>query len=157
MPLEPLGIPAHFLSSDLPSIKHKHRNTSTQQPLICPVPRLQPCCYHLAYHSRLCFPGGTVVKNPPASAGDVGLIPGLGRCPGEGNGNPLQYSCLGHPMDRETWWAIVHAITKELDMTQQPNNTNNIILNGEKLESFPPRSGTRQGCPLSPLCFHNVK
>ena len=84
MPLEPLGIPAHFLSSDLPSIKHKHRNTSTQQPLIYPVPRLQPCCYHLAYHSRLCFPGGTVVKNPPASAGDArgaGSIPGLGRSP----------------------------------------------------------------------------
>jgi len=46
------------------------------------------------------FPGGSVVKNPPASAGDVGSTPGLGRCPGEGNGNPLQYSCLGDPMDR---------------------------------------------------------
>ena len=75
---------AHFLSSDLPYIKRKHRNTSTQQPSICPVPRLQPCCYHLAYHSRLCFPGGAVVKNPPASAGDAtgaGSIPGLGRSP----------------------------------------------------------------------------
>ena len=49
------------------------------------------------------FPGGSAVKNPPASAGDageVGSIPGLGRSPGEGNGNPLQYSCLGNPMDR---------------------------------------------------------
>ena len=45
------------------------------------------------------FPGGTVVKNPSASAGDVGSMPGLGRSPGEGNGNPLQYSCLGNPME----------------------------------------------------------
>ena len=46
------------------------------------------------------FSGGLVVKNPPANAGDVGSIPGLGRSPGEGNGNPLQYSCLGNPLDR---------------------------------------------------------
>ena len=56
-----------------------------------------------------------VVKNPPANAGDVeasGLIPGLGRSPGEGNGNPLQYSCLENPMDRGTRQATVHRITK---------------------------------------------
>ena len=47
------------------------------------------------------FPGGPVVKNPPANAGDVGWIPGWGRSPGEGNGNPCQYSCLGYPMDRK--------------------------------------------------------
>jgi len=52
------------------------------------------------------FPGGSVVKNLPISAGDVGLISELGRCPGERNGNPLQYSCLGNPMDRGTRWAI---------------------------------------------------
>ena len=46
------------------------------------------------------FPGGSVVKNPPANEGDVGLIPGSRRSPGKGNGNPLQYSCLGNPMDR---------------------------------------------------------
>ena len=46
------------------------------------------------------FPGGSVVKNPPANAGDRNLIPGLGRSPGGGHGNPLQYSCLGKPMDR---------------------------------------------------------
>ena len=51
------------------------------------------------------FPGGTVVKNPPTYAGDVDLIPGLGRNPGEGNGNPIQYSCLENSMDREAWWA----------------------------------------------------
>ena len=63
------------------------------------------------------FPGGSVVKNPPANAGDVGLIPGSGRSPGEGNGNPLQYSCLGNPMDREAWRATVLGVTKKSDMT----------------------------------------
>ena len=63
------------------------------------------------------FPGGSVVKNPPANAGDVGSIPGLGRSPGDGNGNPLQYSCLGNPVDRGEWQATVHGVTKELDTT----------------------------------------
>ena len=63
------------------------------------------------------FPGGSTVKIPPASAGDWGLIPGSRRNPGEGNGNPLQYSCLGNPMDREAWGAAVHGATKELDTT----------------------------------------
>ena len=58
------------------------------------------------------FPGGSVVKNPPASAGDLGSIPGLGRTPGKGNGNPLQYSCLENPMDSGTWRATVHGVTK---------------------------------------------
>ena len=59
------------------------------------------------------FPGGSVVKNPPADAvGDEDLSPGLGRSPGEGNGNPLLYSCLGNPMDRGVWWATVHGVTK---------------------------------------------
>ena len=53
------------------------------------------------------FFGGSVVKNLPANAADMGLIPGLGRSPGEGNGNPLQYSCLGNPMDRGAWQATV--------------------------------------------------
>ena len=61
------------------------------------------------------FPGGTVVKNLPANAGDTrdaGLIPGSGRFPGEGNGNPLQYSCLESSMDRGAWWATVHGVAK---------------------------------------------
>ena len=49
------------------------------------------------------FPGSIVVKNPPANAGDVGWIPGLGRSPGLGNSNPLQYSCQKNPMDRGAW------------------------------------------------------
>ena len=52
-------------------------------------------------------------------AGDVGWIPGLGRTPGEGNGNPLQYSCLRSPMDRRAWWATVHGVAKVSDTTEQ--------------------------------------
>ena len=70
----------------------------------------------------MAFPGGSVVKNPLANAGDVGLIPESGRSPGEGNGNPLQHSCLENPMDRGVWWATVHGVTKESDMTEQLNN-----------------------------------
>ena len=63
------------------------------------------------------FLGGSVAKNPPANAGDTGLIPGSGRSPREGKGNPLHYSCLGNPMDRRVWQAIVHGVTRELDTT----------------------------------------
>ena len=63
------------------------------------------------------FPGGSVVKNPLANAGDGSSIPGWGRSPGEGNGNPLQYSCLGNPMDRGACWVTVHGGTIESDMT----------------------------------------
>ena len=58
------------------------------------------------------FLGDSVVKNPPANTGDAGLIPGLGRSPGEGNGNPFQYSCLGNPMDKGVWLITVHGVTK---------------------------------------------
>ena len=72
------------------------------------------------------FPDGSEVekkkkKNLPANAGDTGdvsLIPGLGRFPGEGNGNPLQYSCLGNPMDR-AWRATVHGVTRESHTTSR--------------------------------------
>ena len=64
------------------------------------------------------FPGGTVVKNLPANAKDTGSISGLRRSLGEGNGNPLQYSCLRNPMDRGAWWDTVHGVEKELDTTQ---------------------------------------
>ena len=56
--------------------------------------------------------GGSVVKNLLAKAGDMGSIPGLGRSPGEGNGTPLQYSCLENPMDGGAWWAAVHRVAK---------------------------------------------
>ena len=54
------------------------------------------------------------VKTPPANAGDVGSIPGSGRSPGEGNGNPLQYCCLGNLVNREIWWATIHGVAKQL-------------------------------------------
>ena len=66
------------------------------------------------------FLGGCSIRGLPANAGDardVGSIPGLGGSPGEGDGNPLQYSCLENPMDRGAWQATVHRVTKELDMT----------------------------------------
>ena len=61
--------------------------------------------------------------NPPASAGDEGSIPGSGRSPGEGNGNPLQYLCLQDGMDRGAQRAVVHGVTKELDMIYRLNNS----------------------------------
>ena len=65
------------------------------------------------------FTGVSVVEHPPANPGvkrDIGLIPGLGRSPGEGNGNPLQYSYPEKPMDREAWQATVHGVAKESNM-----------------------------------------
>ena len=59
------------------------------------------------------FPDGLIVKTTPANAGDTGSIPGLGRATGEGNGIPLQYSCLGNPIDRGAWRTILHGIKKE--------------------------------------------
>ena len=58
------------------------------------------------------FPGGSEVKASACNAGDLGSIPGLGRSPGEENGNPLQYSCLENPMDRGALWATVHRVVK---------------------------------------------
>ena len=63
------------------------------------------------------FPRGSVIKNLSANAGDSGLIPGLGTSPGEGNVNPLQYSCLGNRMDKGAWWATVCGTAKESGMT----------------------------------------
>ena len=64
------------------------------------------------------FPRSSVSKESACNAGDPSLISGLGRFPGEGNGNPLQYSCLGNSMDRGDWQVIVHEVAKESDTTQ---------------------------------------
>ena len=68
-----------------------------------------PC---LSPRRQLKQAGGSAVKNPPTNAGDTGSIPGSGRSPGEGNGNPLQYSCLEDSMDRGAWRAIVHGFAR---------------------------------------------
>ena len=69
------------------------------------------------------FPGGTVVKNLPANAGDADLIPVLGRSPGEGNGNLLQYSCLVNPTDREVWRATIHGLQRSWTWLRLNNNS----------------------------------
>ena len=94
---------------------------TASEPLLCrwlPLPcfpHLQNGTVRVKWVSRQDaqgFPGDPAVKNPPANAGDPGLIPGLQRSPGEGNGNPLQYSCLENPMDRGAWRATVHGAAK---------------------------------------------
>ena len=72
-------------------------------------------------NSWLLFQVAKLVKSPPANAGDtrdMDSIPGSGRSPGVGNGNPFQYSCLGNPMDRGAWRATAYGVTKEPDMTE---------------------------------------
>ena len=71
------------------------------------------------------FPGSSVGKDFACSAGDLGSSPGSERSPGEENGYPLQYSCLGNSTDRGAWWAIAHGVAKELDVTT--NTTSHTI------------------------------
>ena len=72
------------------------------------------------------LPGGSDSKESACDAGDPGLIPGWRRFPGEGNGNPLQYSCLENSTDRGAWRATVHGVAEELDTTKQLKNNNGI-------------------------------
>ena len=74
------------------------------------------------------FPGGSDGKESACSVGDPGSIPGSGRSPGEGNGNPLQYSFLENPIDREAWQATVHEVTKS---QKQPSNFTHFQMRGE--------------------------
>ena len=81
--------------------------------------------FFIVVEFSLSFPGGSVVNNPPSNAGDASWIAGSGRSPGEGNSNPLQYSCLGYFMGRGAWQATVCGLTKELDTTTEWLNKNN--------------------------------
>ena len=72
------------------------------------VINIKPQSYWITAH----FPGGSDCEESTCNAGDANLIPGWGRSPGEGNGNPLQYSCLENSIDRGAWWATVHGVTK---------------------------------------------
>ena len=83
-----------------------------------------------------------VVKDPPAEAGDArdtGSIPGSGRSPGEGDGNPLQYSCLGSPMDRGAWWTTVHGVAKESD-TIECTSTHTHMLGANTRDPTPKKA-----------------
>ena len=86
------------------------------------------CLFYLCIYFLLGLPWWLSGKNLPANAGDLGLIPELGRSPGEGNGNPLQYSCLGNPMDRGAWWATVDGVTKESDATYRLKQQQHFLL-----------------------------
>ena len=69
-------------------------------------------CVHVYIHIYTWLPKWLIGKESTFQAIDLSLIPELGRFPGEGNGNPLQYPCLGNPMNRGVWWATVHGVTK---------------------------------------------
>ena len=77
--------------------------------------KIQDCKYFLTvfdFEALSAFPSSSEVKSSAWNAGDLGSIPGSGRSPGEGNGNPLQYSCLENPMEGGAWWATVHGVVK---------------------------------------------
>ena len=86
----------------------RHILPSHAMPYLCL--RVGSICLSLAFHWG--FPGGSDDKESACNAGDLGLIPGLVRSPGGGNGNPLQYPCLEKPTDRGAWWATVHKVAK---------------------------------------------
>ena len=99
----------------------------------------------ISYKCYMCKFGGRVVKNSPVNAGDMGIIPELRRYPGVGNGNPFHYSCLGSPMHRGAWRAIVHGISKS--QTWLSNWTCTIINQINKRDSGEIRIiGSRRKC-----------
>ena len=103
------------------------------------------------------FRSGSVVKNLPTNSRDTSSIPGSGRFPGEGHGNPLQYCCLGNPMDREACWATLHGIKKELDTAERLNNNSTVRLHYFFFffsAETPTLALLRYACMLS--CFSSV-
>ena len=105
------------------------------------------------------FPGGSEGKASAHNTGDLGSIPGSGRSPGEGNGNPLQYSCLGNPMDREAWWATVHGVAKSQAWLRDLTFTKIVIskIEREKLLSSARLSATPWTiCSLPGFYVHGI-
>ena len=90
----------HLLWALDPSLSIARGQPYNWSSILQPVPYSNGPKYNSSTSLQGGFPGGSVVNNPPVNAGDMGLIPGSGRFPGEGNGHPLQYSCLGNPMNR---------------------------------------------------------
>ena len=101
----------HFPPAVLAQIKHWTAKEIPDQIFLFFFPN-QLFLILLPHSDKRGFPGGSDGKESVYSAGDPGSIPGLGRSPGEGNGNPLQYPCLENPMDRGTWWATAHEVPK---------------------------------------------
>ena len=115
------------------------------------------------------FPAGSVGKESACTAGDQGSIPGWGRSPGEGNGNPLQYSCLGNPMDRGACWDTVHRVTKSWTQLSNHHNRDTDIENtlvdtareaaaaaaAKSLQSCP-TLGDPMGCSLPGSSAHGI-
>ena len=97
---------------DLPDPGIEPGSPALEADALTSEPPGKSACISYFYWYPMGFPSGTAVKNPPANAGDTGLIPGSGRSPGEGNGNPFQYSCLENSMDRGAWRATVHGVAK---------------------------------------------
>ena len=93
------------------------------------------------------FPGGSEGKTSACNAGDLGSIPGSGRSPGEGNGNPLQYSCLENPMDREAWKTTVHGIAKNSDTTERLHSLATISVSSPDYSVFSWQAGARARIP----------
>ena len=100
------------------------------------------------------LPGGSEGKASACNAGDLGSIPGWGRSPGEGNGNPLQYSGLGNPMDREAWWATVHGVAKsqtrvsDFTFTWGTQVSSSERVSEEQKHSLPSEAEPAAGCLL---------
>ena len=103
-----------------PSMGFSRQEYWSGVPLPSPIYIWSPALQEILYFLSHCLVAQ--MMNLPVNAGNEASIPWSGRSPGGGNGNPLQYSCLGNPLDRGAWWAIVHGVTKELDMTEQLNN-----------------------------------
>ena len=99
-----------------------------------------------------------MVKNPPASAGDVGLIPGWGRSPGGGHGNPLQYSCLENPTDRGAWCATVHGVAKSQTWLSDWTTITNLREVTDCHNFSICKAGMQNGaCPVEPHCrWHEI-
>ena len=83
------------------------------------------------------FPGGSEVKASACNARDLGSIPGSERSPGEGNGNPFQYSCLENPRDGEAWWAAVYGVARSQTQLKRLSSSNSFLISSASVRSIP--------------------